>query len=290
MDDIMPLLVYIVIKSQPPQLHSDLHYLSATCRDMSISGSLTPFYIQSTLAAIEFIRTLTLNKLSTANEKELKPGRLNGVLTDSDALTTTEKAQAAIKELFENGKGRFRTTFEKVADSVNDTVAKVSLLGPVAAVAAAVRPPSTKLAIAAATSKSLKNAEKSNSASSPPIESEFRPIEDFVPSELPSISYEPENASIPPMKEDSSISLNSVELHDFSSPPNGLSPAVSEIDINGTQEALKEENKEDESDWTKKYRFWGATPDSLSTDDVRQLLEDYRQLATQIQLSTYADN
>lgn len=236
MDDIMPLLVYIVIKAQPPQLFSDLAYLTATSRELTI-GSLTSFYVTNTQVAVEFIRTLALDKLSTANEQTLKPGRLVGALDNAMAPSPTSKAQAAFKDFLETGKSRVRSTFEKVSESVTDTVTRVRELGPISAVKAAVGSP---------IGKPLIPGQPALSASSPSINvNEFVELDTTEPSsEAPIL---PSSATCP-------------ELSDLSEP----------------EESVPEEVQEES--WTQNYRFWNANPETLSIEDVKLLLADYKDL------------
>lgn len=236
MDDIMPLLVYIVIKAQPPQLYSDLAYLTTTSRDLTI-GSLTSFYITNTQVAVEFIRTLALDKLSTANEQMIKPGRLHGVFDDAMVPSPSSKAQAAFKDFLETGRSRVRSTFEKVSESVTDTVTRVRELGPISTI---------KAAVGAPIGKPLIPGSPSLSASSPSIN-----VAEFV--ELDTT-------------EETSSSLLL--------PSSATCPDLS--DLSEKTESAEEEKQEEP--WTQNYRFWNADAETMTVEDIRLLLADYKDL------------
>lgn len=240
MDDIMPLLVYIVVKSRPPQIYSDLVYLSATSREMSLNGSFISFYVTNTLIAIEFIRTLTLEKLSNANEQNLRPGRLAAVLAAPPPPTVKEKAQSAISELWEPLRGRVKTAVEKVTDSVTSTVSRVSQLPPVLAVTTAVM-----------------NSKKGDTS--------------IIPStEAPENSVELSNSSHPE-------ALNTQGEEESQKPINEI--VIQESKESGLMEENFDEEPEDDGEWTKTFKYFHAKPEELTLDQIRELLEDYKELA-----------
>lgn len=281
MDEILPLLVYIVIKAQPPQLYSDLAYLSAAAREM---GTVSAFYIASTQVAVEFIRTMSLKKLSTAKEQALRPGRLAGLFDEPSPSSLTKstalKAQEAIKDFLSTGKNRVRTTFEMVSDSVQDTVTRVSLLGPISAVAAAVKVPTPK-------------------STPPPIETiaqkedETENIGAIGEALMVAIAHHSDTPSTSLANGDhGKVASNGVVANgdqkakeidpsdfiqlDASDEPLNTEAASKELLVDVPIDNADSEAKED--DWKKEHRFWDANPDLMSKEEIELLLSDYRAL------------
>lgn len=163
MDDIFPVLVYLIIKTHPPQLLSDLAYLSVTCRDMKTFGSFTSFYVTNTQIALEFIKNMSQEKLSAPKDENLTPSlhsaRIREALTKSVPTTYGSHSDAASQPAttVENGvrfaafsrfftvKEHISKTVERVADRVTGSATFASYLSPLSSVAAAIRSPSKKL-------------------------------------------------------------------------------------------------------------------------------------------------
>lgn len=261
MDDIFPILVYVILKTRPPQLFSDLAYLAATSREMAVFGSFASFYVTNTQVAIEFIRNLSPEKLSEPKEEGLKartdsstldrapssltsspqpsstllasastpPRRSSSSLPPSTATTpapeqeTKSTASPSTMDGFIHVKNRISKAVGKVADSVGHTVGSVaeSVVHRVSPLVT--RTPTTPV----------------ETPSTP------EPTPDISPNDF-------------------------VHLTDNVASPEAQSSESSETSASVPIDAPTMQSL---------YPFYSKQPEELSSDDIKQLLDAYRSLA-----------
>jgi len=70
-DEFIPILIYIILKSNPPCICSTMKYIS-TFRRQTAMGGETGYYFTSLLGALTFIETLDASALSIKNDEFIK--------------------------------------------------------------------------------------------------------------------------------------------------------------------------------------------------------------------------
>jgi len=257
MDDMFPILLYILVKSHPPQLLSDLAYISACCRDMTQFGSFIAFQVANTQMGLEFIRNLTLEKLSPLKEQSLKPLPLASLqqslrgLVDSELPTANGEVtptkpklakQSALAGIL-NMKDRLTSAVGRVADSVNGTVSLVSSISSIGSMTARIKSSSSP-ATNASTSSPIAEASTRAEATTNTVSNT-----DATAATKGSLSTAPtDGKSAIPMDWTLLDQNNSSQL---------------------SQDAY----------FISRYPFFDKSPSEISSAELKQLLQEYRALA-----------
>nr|QGN01431.1 vacuolar protein sorting-associated protein 9A-like protein [Camellia sinensis] len=97
-DEFLPVLIYVTIKANPPQLHSNLLYIQRYRRQSRLVAE-TAYFFTNVLSAESFILSIDANSISmdeTEYEKNMESARsvLSGLSADSENLSVEPKQEA----------------------------------------------------------------------------------------------------------------------------------------------------------------------------------------------------
>ncbi|XP_031273078.1 vacuolar protein sorting-associated protein 9A [Pistacia vera] len=105
-DEFLPVLIYVTIKANPPQLHSNLLYIQRFRSQSRLVGEAAYFFTNM-LSAESFISNIDAQALSMEEsefEKNMESARalLSGLSTDMDGLSDQSVGQISREELIES--------------------------------------------------------------------------------------------------------------------------------------------------------------------------------------------
>ena len=118
LDEFLPVLIYTLIRANPPSLNSNLLYISRFRNPNRLRGE-TAYYFTNMLAAVEFIQkmdkdTLTIDPQEYEQFIIAAKETLDRNHSDSDSLDLTiESAEAKAEEFILKAREAFKSTSEK---------------------------------------------------------------------------------------------------------------------------------------------------------------------------------
>ncbi|XP_021748360.1 vacuolar protein sorting-associated protein 9A-like isoform X1 [Chenopodium quinoa] len=120
-DEFLPVLIYVTIKANPPQLHLNLQYIQRYRRESRLVSE-TAYYFTNILSAVSFISNIDAQALSM-DENEFERNMdsaqalLSGLTTDFQTTTNTVDNTSSSKPPMEE----FQQTFSSNSDSTKQS-------------------------------------------------------------------------------------------------------------------------------------------------------------------------